>query len=186
MVKVTFAASSECFGSPSSRTLTILNILLMLGRPCQRCIKRNIGHLCHDEPRPSVAAAATAALGQSDGAQGKERVHPEKGNQSVRQTAQFDFYSSSLPPLERRQSQQPNVQKSSSTSGHQSNQSQQQQQAQQNQMHSSQSSNGMPLYGFGNQMSTLPVTPLTFASEHMGNEFTVIRYVVIAWTTRRN
>lgn len=20
-------------------------------RPCQRCIKRNIGHLCHDEPR---------------------------------------------------------------------------------------------------------------------------------------
>lgn len=22
-------------------------------RPCQRCIKRNIGHLCHDEPRDS-------------------------------------------------------------------------------------------------------------------------------------
>ncbi|KAF9116012.1 hypothetical protein BGX27_005245 [Mortierella sp. AM989] len=32
---------------------------------------------------------------------------------------------------------------------------------------------GMPMYGF-NQLSTLPVTPLTFASEHMGNEFTVI------------
>ncbi|KAI0073537.1 hypothetical protein K474DRAFT_1710612 [Panus rudis PR-1116 ss-1] len=23
------------------------------GRPCQRCIKREIGHLCHDERRPS-------------------------------------------------------------------------------------------------------------------------------------
>ncbi|PPQ75496.1 hypothetical protein CVT26_015820 [Gymnopilus dilepis] len=25
------------------------------GRPCQRCIKREIGHLCHDERRPKVA-----------------------------------------------------------------------------------------------------------------------------------
>ncbi|KAG5458419.1 MAG: hypothetical protein BJ554DRAFT_1356 [Olpidium bornovanus] len=24
------------------------------GRPCQRCIKRSIGHLCHDERIPSV------------------------------------------------------------------------------------------------------------------------------------
>ena len=24
-----------------------------LGRPCQRCIKRSIGHLCHDEPKGS-------------------------------------------------------------------------------------------------------------------------------------
>ncbi|CAO3660851.1 unnamed protein product [Rhizopus stolonifer] len=23
------------------------------GRPCQRCIKRSIGHLCHDEVKPS-------------------------------------------------------------------------------------------------------------------------------------
>ncbi|KAG9326511.1 hypothetical protein KVV02_007660 [Mortierella alpina] len=29
------------------------------GRPCQRCIKRNIGHLCHDEPKPSAAGAAS-------------------------------------------------------------------------------------------------------------------------------
>lgn len=35
--------------------------------------------------------------------------------------------------------------------------------------------NGMQLYGFNNQLAALPVTPLTFASEHMGNEFTVIR-----------
>jgi hypothetical protein len=26
---------------------------LLLGRPCQRCIKRSIGHLCHDEPKGS-------------------------------------------------------------------------------------------------------------------------------------
>ncbi|ORY92045.1 hypothetical protein BCR43DRAFT_497708 [Syncephalastrum racemosum] len=24
------------------------------GRPCQRCLKRSIGHLCHDEPRPDT------------------------------------------------------------------------------------------------------------------------------------
>lgn len=36
--------------------------------------------------------------------------------------------------------------------------------------------NNMQLYGFNNQLAALPVTPLTFASEHMGNEFTVIRY----------
>lgn len=35
--------------------------------------------------------------------------------------------------------------------------------------------NNMQLYGFNNQLAALPVTPLTFASEHMGNEFTVIR-----------
>jgi hypothetical protein len=39
---------------------------------------------------------------------------------------------------------------------------------------------GLPLYGFNNQLSALPVTPLTFASEHMGNEFTVIRCVQLA------
>jgi len=59
-----------------------------------------------------------------------------------------------------------------------SNQSQgQQQQQQQNPMQGNQS-NGMDMYGFSNQLTTLPVTPLTFASEHMGNEFTVIRYEI--------
>lgn len=36
----------------------------MQERPCTRCIKRNIGHLCHDEPRNQFeynAAAKTAA-----------------------------------------------------------------------------------------------------------------------------
>ncbi|KAG0250953.1 hypothetical protein DFQ27_009122 [Actinomortierella ambigua] len=32
----------------------------------------------------------------------------------------------------------------------------------------------LQMYGFNNQLPGLPVTPLTFASEHMGNEFNVI------------
>lgn len=35
-------------------------------------------------------------------------------------------------------------------------------------------------------MSALPVTPLTFASEHMGNEFTVIRYACCALPASQN
>ncbi|KII91932.1 hypothetical protein PLICRDRAFT_123353 [Plicaturopsis crispa FD-325 SS-3] len=31
------------------------------GRPCQRCIKREIGHLCHDEQRPSRSQEKQAA-----------------------------------------------------------------------------------------------------------------------------
>lgn len=31
-----------------------LTIFSMQERPCTRCVKRNIGHLCHDEPRESV------------------------------------------------------------------------------------------------------------------------------------
>ncbi|KAI9489561.1 hypothetical protein BDB00DRAFT_876221 [Zychaea mexicana] len=31
------------------------------GRPCQRCIKRSIGHMCHDEPRPDAKKAALNA-----------------------------------------------------------------------------------------------------------------------------
>ncbi|CAG8475769.1 12049_t:CDS:2 [Ambispora leptoticha] len=29
------------------------------GRPCQRCIKRSIGHLCHDEPKNAANTTAT-------------------------------------------------------------------------------------------------------------------------------
>jgi len=31
-------------------------LIPILGRPCQRCIKRSIGHLCHDEPKGSQSA----------------------------------------------------------------------------------------------------------------------------------
>ncbi|EHA50391.1 hypothetical protein MGG_12739 [Pyricularia oryzae 70-15] len=36
-----------------------------LERPCTRCIKRNIGHLCHDEPREHESKKAKSALGTS-------------------------------------------------------------------------------------------------------------------------
>ncbi|KAG0073818.1 hypothetical protein BGZ90_011269 [Linnemannia elongata] len=107
------------------------------GRPCQRCIKRNIGHLCHDEPKPSQLASAAAAANSSGS---------ERGNSQQQQAQKNDIN---------------------------------QQQPQQNQtgpphLQSGSHMGGLPMYGYNNQLSTLPVTPLTFASEHMGNEFTVI------------
>ncbi|KAK0634591.1 hypothetical protein B0T17DRAFT_513724 [Bombardia bombarda] len=36
-----------------------------LERPCTRCIKRNIGHLCHDEPRDQDSRKAKSALAPS-------------------------------------------------------------------------------------------------------------------------
>ncbi|KAK3490394.1 uncharacterized protein B0T23DRAFT_381679 [Neurospora hispaniola] len=36
-----------------------------LERPCTRCIKRNIGHLCHDEPRDTESRKAKSVLGTS-------------------------------------------------------------------------------------------------------------------------
>ncbi|KAG9071081.1 hypothetical protein KI688_008624 [Linnemannia hyalina] len=107
------------------------------GRPCQRCVKRNIGHLCHDEPKPSQLASAAASANSSES--------------------------------ERRGSQQQQVQKNGINQ-------QQQQQNQTGQPHLQSGSNmgGLSMYGYNSQLSTLPVTPLTFASEHMGNEFTVI------------
>ncbi|KAI8598202.1 hypothetical protein EDD21DRAFT_383142 [Dissophora ornata] len=103
------------------------------GRPCQRCIKRNIGHLCHDEPKPSQ-------LAQNQGA---------NGNEAKRMS----------PPSHHQQQQG------------QTGQSQHQQLQQHLQNNSL---SNLSLYGFNNSLTTLPVTPLTFASEHMGNEFTVI------------
>ncbi|KIM36253.1 hypothetical protein M413DRAFT_449306 [Hebeloma cylindrosporum] len=38
------------------------------GRPCQRCIKREIGHLCHDERRPKAAEKQAMAPAAGDGA----------------------------------------------------------------------------------------------------------------------
>ncbi|EPQ31400.1 uncharacterized protein PFL1_00735 [Pseudozyma flocculosa PF-1] len=42
------------------------------GRPCQRCIKRDIGHLCHDEstskPAPSASQASTHTSASAPGA----------------------------------------------------------------------------------------------------------------------
>ncbi|KAG0361133.1 hypothetical protein BG005_009120 [Podila minutissima] len=116
------------------------------GRPCQRCIKRNIGHLCHDEPKPSAAAASSNQSNASSSNAGTPA--PSAGLSSS--------------PEARRTSQQ-------------QQQIQQLQQLPAGIQHlQANNINNMQLYGFNNQLAALPVTPLTFASEHMGNEFTVI------------
>ncbi|UKZ64347.1 uncharacterized protein TrAtP1_005563 [Trichoderma atroviride] len=54
-----------------------------LERPCTRCIKRNIGHLCHDEPRESepkkktatAKTASTASVDDSDTMSPSEMGH---------------------------------------------------------------------------------------------------------------
>ncbi|KAG0225692.1 hypothetical protein BGW42_004131 [Actinomortierella wolfii] len=53
-------------------------------------------------------------------------------------------------------------------------QNQQLQSAQLQQQQQLQNMGNMQMFGFNNQLPGLPVTPLTFASEHMGNEFNVI------------
>ncbi|KAF9930742.1 hypothetical protein FBU30_000120 [Linnemannia zychae] len=124
------------------------------GRPCQRCIKRNIGHMCHDEPKPSAAGAAGSQQTASASSSNAGTPAP----------------SISRSPEARRTSQQQAFQNQTQLTPQQQQQlaqGLQQQQLQANGL-------GLPLYGFNNQLSALPVTPLTFASEHMGNEFTVI------------
>ncbi|KAF9384581.1 hypothetical protein CPB97_005543 [Podila verticillata] len=117
------------------------------GRPCQRCIKRNIGHLCHDEPKPSAAGSASNQSNASSSNTGTPT--PSAGL-------------SSSPEARRTSQQQQQIQ-----------QLQQQLPAGIQHMQTN-NINNMQLYGFNNQLAALPVTPLTFASEHMGNEFTVI------------
>ncbi|KAK4221468.1 meiosis protein SPO22/ZIP4 like-domain-containing protein [Podospora fimiseda] len=36
-----------------------------LERPCTRCVKRNIGHLCHDEPRDQASVKSKSTVGPS-------------------------------------------------------------------------------------------------------------------------
>jgi hypothetical protein len=44
-----------------------LTICALQERPCTRCIKRNIGHLCHDEPRePAKKSKADANVSPLD------------------------------------------------------------------------------------------------------------------------
>ncbi|KAF9171697.1 hypothetical protein BGX21_008070 [Mortierella sp. AD011] len=126
------------------------------GRPCQRCIKRNIGHLCHDEPKPSASAAASNQQSNSTNSSHTGTPAPNAGL--------------SRTPEARRTPQQ--QQQQAQAQQQQFNQ-QLAQGLQQQQLHNNNLGN-MALYGFNSQLAALPVTPLTFASEHMGNEFTVI------------
>ncbi|CAG8617958.1 12918_t:CDS:10 [Cetraspora pellucida] len=88
------------------------------GRPCQRCIKRSIGHLCHDEPK---------------GSHGPQQVGG--GNNAVPANL---ITMQSVPQVLRATNNYPNFQDFTQLA-----------------------------------CSTLP-TPLTFASEHTGHEFTVL------------
>ncbi|KAI9015719.1 hypothetical protein CLU79DRAFT_765496 [Phycomyces nitens] len=102
------------------------------GRPCQRCIKRSIGHMCHDEPKESASSSGSASNGTAP-----------KGSRESSITSDSDYKSSVktvLPPTK-----------------------------QQNHMSAS-NLGGLPLQFFG-QVGT---GQLTFASEHMGNEISVI------------
>ncbi|KAK8862106.1 transcriptional regulator [Apiospora arundinis] len=55
-----------------------------LERPCTRCIKRNIGHLCHDEPRDpdSKKTKSAHASGQDE-----SEVQPDLARNSIDQSA---------------------------------------------------------------------------------------------------
>ncbi|RFU28019.1 hypothetical protein B7463_g8335, partial [Scytalidium lignicola] len=47
-----------------------------LERPCARCIKRNIGHLCHDEPREQDSSAAKKAKSQHSNSAEEDGTSP--------------------------------------------------------------------------------------------------------------
>lgn len=49
----------------------------MQERPCARCIKRNIGHLCHDEPREPESAAKRSKSHRSNSAE-EEETHVDR------------------------------------------------------------------------------------------------------------
>ncbi|KAI9312619.1 hypothetical protein BX666DRAFT_803792 [Dichotomocladium elegans] len=95
------------------------------GRPCQRCIKRSIGHLCHDEPKHS-----NNALQNNNPPTPKNRVTQPSTSQNYM-------------PLNNMA----------------------------NGLGGNSNLGGLPIQFFG-QMGT---GQLTFASEHMGNEISVIR-----------
>lgn len=49
----------SCVGNLIRRLALTIISLTAQERPCTRCIKRNIGHLCHDEPREPVKKSKT-------------------------------------------------------------------------------------------------------------------------------
>ncbi|OAD69500.1 Zn(2)-C6 fungal-specific transcription factor [Phycomyces blakesleeanus NRRL 1555(-)] len=105
------------------------------GRPCQRCIKRSIGHMCHDEAKnPSTAQSTQSA----------------KRSSSTSTPVTTAMSTNGVNPANNNYMSLANM---SGTNGTNTN------------------LGGLPLQFFG-QMGT---GQLTFASEHMGNEISVIR-----------
>ncbi|KAL0078971.1 Zn(2)-C6 fungal-specific transcription factor [Phycomyces blakesleeanus] len=104
------------------------------GRPCQRCIKRSIGHMCHDEAKnPSTAQSTQSA----------------KRSSSTSTPVTTAMSTNGVNPANNNYMSLANM---SGTNGTNTN------------------LGGLPLQFFG-QMGT---GQLTFASEHMGNEISVI------------
>jgi hypothetical protein len=54
------------------------NISVVQERPCARCIKRNIGHLCHDEPREPESATKKSKSQHSNSAAEDDGSPPDQ------------------------------------------------------------------------------------------------------------
>ncbi|KAK8038871.1 hypothetical protein PG993_007282 [Apiospora rasikravindrae] len=58
-----------------------------LERPCTRCIKRNIGHLCHDEPRDPDSKKSKVSHPQGASGQDESEAQPDLARNSIDQSA---------------------------------------------------------------------------------------------------
>lgn len=67
--------------------IAVARLTMLKDRPCNRCIKRNIGHLCHDEPRETMKKskshtdlATTNGDGKPhvDNSPPKQPLHPDQ------------------------------------------------------------------------------------------------------------
>ncbi|KAF9434963.1 hypothetical protein BGZ76_007138 [Entomortierella beljakovae] len=120
------------------------------------------GNINEKKSQQQIDDEAAEAKKKRAGPKRRKVTHAKKAPQQQQQ------------PQQLQQSQQ--LQSGQGNNNGQTNQVQQQNQQQYQQLQGMQQGNlnSMPMYGFSSQLSALPVTPLTFASEHMGNEFTVI------------
>jgi hypothetical protein len=73
----------------------------MQERPCTRCVKRNIGHLCHDEPREGVKKSKSEPENTSgEGEPAKNGTHSsETALEAVPQPTAPDAGLNLAPPL---------------------------------------------------------------------------------------
>jgi hypothetical protein len=62
----------------------------LIGRPCQRCIKRSIGHLCHDEIK-------TPPPNKNNGPASSSPTAPVKKSSISQGNSIIDISSSSIP-----------------------------------------------------------------------------------------
>ena len=75
--------------------------ILLQERPCTRCIKRNIGHLCHDEPREGVKKSKTdleSANGDKDSSQNEATASEATPTTLARQPSDPDPGLNLAPP----------------------------------------------------------------------------------------